>query len=52
MPLDKLIAAGVKNAKPKEKPYKLSDGGGMFLLVKPGGRRYWRMDYRYATQRQ
>lgn len=27
-----------KNAKPKEKSYKLSDGDGLHLLVKPGGR--------------
>jgi hypothetical protein len=25
----------------------LSDGGGMYLLLKPDGGRYWRMNYRY-----
>ena len=34
----------IRNAKPKPKPYKLSDGGGMYLLVSPDGGRYWRMD--------
>ena len=29
----------VRNAKPKEKPYKLFDGGGLYLLVKPTGSR-------------
>ena len=36
----------VRNAKPEAKAYKLSDGGGMYLLVKPDGGRYWRLDYR------
>jgi len=42
----KLSAAAVKQAKPKGKPFKLSDGGGLFLLVNPNGRRYWRLKYR------
>ena len=41
----------VRNAKPRTKPYKLSDGGGMYLLVKPDGGRYWRLDYRFAGKR-
>jgi integrase len=43
----KLTAAQVKNAKPKDKPYKLSDGHGMYLLVNPNGSKYWRLKYRY-----
>ncbi|MEA5098329.1 MAG: tyrosine-type recombinase/integrase [Burkholderiaceae bacterium] len=46
----KLTATECKNAKPKEKPYKLADGGGMFLLVQTNGARYWRMKYRYANK--
>ncbi len=42
----KLAAVAVRQAKPKDKPYKLSDGGGMFLLVNPNGSRYWRWKYR------
>src|SRR4051795_8513849 len=42
----------IRNAKPKPKPYKLSDGGGMYLLVMPDGARYWRMDYRFARKRR
>lgn len=38
----------VKNAKPTDKPYKLTDGDGMFLLVHSNGGKYWRMKYRYA----
>jgi integrase len=33
-------------AKPKEKPYKLSDGGGMYLEIMPNGSKYWRLKYR------
>ncbi|NDF11526.1 MAG: DUF4102 domain-containing protein [Proteobacteria bacterium] len=36
----------IKTAKTKDKPYKLSDGEGMFLLVHPNGSKYWRMKYR------
>ena len=35
----------VRNAKPKIKPYKLSDGDGLFLIVMPNGSKYWRMKY-------
>lgn len=36
------------NAKPKEKSYRLSDGGGLYLEVMPTGSKYWRMKYRHA----
>jgi integrase len=41
-----------RNAKPKEKPYKLSDARGLYLLVSPAGGKYWRFDYRYAGKRK
>lgn len=41
-----LTARQVDTAKPKEKPYKLADGGGLFLLVNPNGSRWWRLKYR------
>lgn len=41
-----LSATAVHNAKPKDKPYKLGDGGGLFLLVKPTGARLWRYKFR------
>lgn len=43
-----LTATEVKQSKPKEKPYKLGDSGGLYLLVNPKGSRYWRYKYRYA----
>jgi integrase len=42
----KLAALAVKQAKPRDKQYKLSDGGGLYLLVKPDNARYWRLKYR------
>jgi integrase len=47
-----LTDARIRNAKPRAKPYKLSDGGGMYLLAKPDGGRYWRLDYRFAGKRR
>lgn len=43
-----LNARKVDTAKGKEKSYKLSDGGGLYLQVEPSGSRYWRMKYRFA----
>ncbi|MFM2411205.1 MAG: hypothetical protein RL481_2033 [Pseudomonadota bacterium] len=42
-----LSATAVRNAKPRNKADKLSDGGGLLLFVAPNGGRYWRMGYRY-----
>jgi integrase len=36
----------VKTAKPRGKPYKLADGGGLYLLVTPEGGKGWRLKYR------
>lgn len=36
----------IRNAKPGAKPFKLADGGGMFLLVNPTGGKLWRLKYR------
>jgi integrase len=45
MPLTDVEA---RNAKPREKPYKLSDEKGMYLEVMPTGAKYWRMKYRHV----
>lgn len=37
----------VRNSKPKEKSYKLSDGRGLYLLVHTNGSRYWRFKYQF-----
>jgi integrase len=38
----------VRNAKPKAKPYKISDGDGLFLLITPSDSKYWRLKYFFA----
>lgn len=45
MPLTETRA---KNAKPRERAYKLADSEGLFLLVQPNGTKLWRMKYRFA----
>ena len=45
MPLTDAIC---RNAKPRAKPYKLSDGKGLYLEVMPHGSKLWRVKYRYA----
>ncbi len=42
----------VSKAKPRDKSYKLTDGGGLYLLISPTGGKLWRMDYRYAEKRK
>lgn len=37
----------IRNLKPKDKQYKVSDFEGLYVLVKPSGSRLWQMKYRY-----
>jgi len=39
-----------KNAKPKDKPYRLSDGDGLYLLVQKNGSKLWQLRYRYLEK--
>lgn len=41
-----LTDTAVRTAKPKDKPYKLSDERGLFLLATPSGGKLWRLKYR------
>ena len=41
----------INNAKPQKKLYKLSDGGGLFVEVNPGGMKTWRYQYRFGGVR-
>jgi len=43
----KLSDTAIKNAKPKDKTYKLFDGGGLYLEVSTNGHKYWRQKYRF-----
>ncbi|MDP2225800.1 integrase arm-type DNA-binding domain-containing protein [Nitrosomonas sp.] len=46
-----LTDTAIRNAKPRDKFYKVSDSGGLYLLVKSTGK-YWRMDYRFVGKRK
>lgn len=46
----KLTDKECKAAKAKEKPYKLADGGGLYLLVKINGAKHWRFKYRFLNK--
>lgn len=43
-----LIDRQIRNAKPDKKPIKLTDGGGLYLEVRPTGAKLWRYRYRIA----
>lgn len=47
LPPMSLTDVAVRKAKPGDKPYKLADGGGSFLLVNPNGSKWWRLKYRF-----
>ena len=44
---ERLTDAKIKNAKPKEKPFKLSAGRGLHLLVKTDGSKHWQFRFRF-----
>ncbi len=45
-PIAPLTQLQVRNAKPRDKVYKLADGGGLYLEVTPKGSKLWRMKFR------
>lgn len=45
-----LTAAAIKNAVPRERGWKLWDGGGLFLFVAPTGSKSWRLKYRWQRK--
>lgn len=47
-----LTDTAIRKAKPGDKPQKLSDGAGMYLLLNPNGSRWWRLDYRHNGKRK
>ncbi len=50
--MGKLSDLTIKKAKPEAKPYKMTDGAGLYLLVEPKGSKYWRMFYRFAGKQK
>src|SRR5688572_32532214 len=42
----------VRNAQPKDKPYRLADGEGLFLFVAPSGAKSWQFRYKLGEKQQ
>jgi integrase len=42
----------LRQTKPREKPFKISDGEGLFILINPNGSKLWRMAYRFDRKQK
>ena len=42
----------IKNFKPLAKPFRKSDGGGLFIEVKPNNSKLWKMAYRHSGKQK
>lgn len=42
----------IRNAKPGDKDKRLNDGGGLYLLIKTNGAKWWRFDYSFQGKRK
>lgn len=47
-----LSVTAINQVKPKDKPYKLKDEKGLYLLIQPSGSKLWRFDYRFEGKRK
>lgn len=47
-----LTALQINQSKPAQKPYRMPDGGGLFLDVRPTGKKVWRLKYRFDGKEQ
>jgi integrase len=45
-----LTDTAIRRAKARDKPFKMFDAGGLFLLVTPSGGKWWRFKYRFADK--
>lgn len=48
MATDNLTDTAIRKAVPGDKPRKLTDGGGLYLELRPNGARWWRLKYRFG----
>jgi integrase len=47
-----LSDAGIRRIQPRAKPFKIADGLGLYMLVKPNASRLWRLDYTLQGRRK
>lgn len=50
--MTRLFAKTIANAAPRERNYKLADGEGLYLLVRPGGSKLWQLGYRHLGRQR
>jgi integrase len=50
--MPRLSDTKIRSAKPAEKPFKLYDSEGLYLIVTPNGSRWWRQRYRWERREQ
>lgn len=50
LPHFRLTDAKIRDALPVERPAKMFDGGGLFLLIPPSGSKWWRLKYRFRRR--
>ena len=48
----KLTDTAIRKAKPQAVPYRMADGGGMYIEITPSGSKYWRMAYRFCGKQK
>ena len=51
-PTNQLTELSIKQAKPKQKQYKLTDGEGMYLRIYPNGSKYWQLQYWFDSKQK
>jgi integrase len=49
---DRLTDAAIRKARPRDKPYKLTDGRGLYVIVNKNGSRWWRFNFTLAGKRR
>src|SRR5579859_3017943 len=47
-----LTDIAIRKAKPKSKPFSMTDGGGLYLSITPSGGKLWRWSYRFNGERK
>lgn len=47
-----LTAMAIQRSRPQSRPIKISDGGGLYILVEPTGAKYWRLAYRFSGKQK
>lgn len=47
-----LTDTAIRALRPSDRPIKKADGGGLFILVTPEGKKHWRLAYRFQGKQK